>query len=35
LREAAFKLNFLTGEQFDLSVRPVDMTHPIGGSRST
>jgi fumarate hydratase class II len=35
LREAALKLDFLTGEQFDLWVRPEDMTHPIGGSRST
>src|ERR1700693_187014 len=31
LREAALKLGFLTAEQFDLWVRPQDMTHPLGG----
>jgi len=30
LREAALKLGFLTGEQFDSWVRPQDMTHPLG-----
>ncbi|WP_158751007.1 class II fumarate hydratase [Acidobacterium sp. S8] len=29
LREAALKLGFLTGEQFDQWVRPQDMTHPL------
>jgi fumarate hydratase, class II len=29
LREAALKLGFVTGEQFDAWVRPVDMTHPL------
>ena len=33
LREAAMKLNFLTGEQFDSWVRPEEMTHPLGGDR--
>jgi fumarate hydratase class II len=27
LREAAVKLGFLTGEEFDALVRPEDMTH--------
>jgi fumarate hydratase, class II len=31
LREAALKLGFLTAEQFDLWVRPQDMTHPLEG----
>jgi fumarate hydratase class II len=30
LREAALKLGFLTADQFDLWVRPQDMTHPLG-----
>jgi fumarate hydratase class II len=30
LREAALKLSFLTGEQFDSWVRPAEMTHPLG-----
>src|SRR6202030_4776501 len=30
LREAALKLGFLTGEQFDSWVRPEEMTHPLG-----
>ncbi len=29
LREAAFKLGFLTPEQFDAWVRPGEMTHPL------
>jgi len=29
LREAAIKLGFLTAEEFDLWVRPQDMTHPL------
>src|SRR6201996_40100 len=29
LRDAALKLGFLTGEQFDAWVRPEDMTHPL------
>lgn len=29
LREAALKLGFVTGEQFDSWVRPQDMTHPL------
>jgi fumarate hydratase class II len=29
LREAALKLDFVTAEQFDLWVRPQDMTHPL------
>jgi fumarate hydratase class II len=33
LREAAMKLGFLTGEQFDSWVRPEEMTHPLGGDR--
>ena len=28
LREAALKLGFLTGEEFDQLVRPEKMTHP-------
>jgi fumarate hydratase class II len=28
LREAAVKLGFLTGEEFDALVKPEDMTHP-------
>jgi len=28
LREAAIKLSFLTGDEFDALVRPEDMTHP-------
>jgi fumarate hydratase class II len=28
LREAAVKLRFLTGEDFDALVHPEDMTHP-------
>ena len=31
LREAALKLGFLTAEQFDLWVRPDEMTHPLRG----
>jgi fumarate hydratase class II len=30
LREAALKLGFLTGEQFDAWVQPKEMTHPMG-----
>ena len=33
LSEAAMKLGFLTGEQFDSWVRPEEMTHPLGGDR--
>jgi len=33
LRDAALKLGFLTGEQFDSWVRPEEMTHPLGGDR--
>jgi fumarate hydratase class II len=29
LREAAMKLGYVTGEQFDQWVRPEDMTHPL------
>jgi len=29
VREAALKLGFLTGEQFDSWVRPAEMTHPL------
>src|SRR5271169_5316529 len=29
LREAALKLRFVTGEQFDQWVRPEEMTHPL------
>jgi fumarate hydratase, class II len=29
LRDAALKLGLVTGEQFDLWVRPQDMTHPL------
>jgi fumarate hydratase class II len=28
LREAALKLGFLTGEEFDAAVKPETMTHP-------
>jgi fumarate hydratase class II len=28
LREAAVKLGFLSGEEFDVLVKPEDMTHP-------
>src|ERR1700761_2621148 len=31
LRDAALKLGFVTGEQFDSWVRPQDMTHPLAG----
>ena len=31
LRDAAMKLGFLTGDQFDSWVRPEEMTHPLGG----
>src|SRR5712664_1999958 len=31
LREAALKLGFLTGQQFDLWVHPEEMTHPLQG----
>jgi fumarate hydratase class II len=31
LRDAALKLGFLTGEQFDSWVRPEQMTHSLGG----
>jgi fumarate hydratase class II len=34
LREAALKLGFLTAEQFDLWLRPKDMTHPLEQSSS-
>jgi fumarate hydratase, class II len=30
LREAALKLSFLTGEQFDAWVRAEEITHPLG-----
>jgi fumarate hydratase class II len=33
LREAAVKLGFVTGQQFDSWVRPEEMTHPLGGNR--
>ena len=33
LREAAMKLGFLKGEQFDSWVRPEEMRHPLGGDR--
>ena len=33
LREAATKLGFVTGEQFDSWVRPEKMTRPLGGER--
>ena len=33
LRDAALKLGFLTGEQFDSWVRPPDMTRPLKGER--
>jgi len=29
LREAAVKLGFLTGEEFDALVKPEDRTHPV------
>ena len=29
LREAAIKLGYVTGEQFDAWVNPADMTHPL------
>jgi len=32
LRDAALKLSFLTGEQFDLWMHPQDMAHPLEGS---
>jgi fumarate hydratase, class II len=32
-RDAALKLGFITGEQFDLWVRPKQMIHPLGGDR--
>jgi fumarate hydratase class II len=28
LREAALKLGYLTGEEFDAAVKPETMTHP-------
>jgi fumarate hydratase, class II len=31
LREAAVRLGFVTAEEFDLWVRPEDMTHPLNG----
>jgi fumarate hydratase class II len=31
LREAALKFGFLTADQFELWVRPQDMTYPLGG----
>jgi fumarate hydratase class II len=33
LRDAALKLGFLTGDQFDAWVRPEEMTHPLGESQ--
>ncbi len=33
LRDAALKLGFVTGEQFDSWVRPEEMTHPLGLAR--
>jgi hypothetical protein len=33
ISEAAMKLGFLTGEQFDSCVRPEEMTHPHGEDR--
>jgi len=33
LREAALRLGFVTGAQFDAWVRPADMTHPLGEDR--
>ena len=33
LREAALKLGFLTEEQFDSWMRPIDMTHPLQGEQ--
>jgi fumarate hydratase class II len=33
LREAALRLGFLTGAQFDEWLRPRDMTHPLGTRR--
>jgi fumarate hydratase class II len=32
LRDAAMKLGFLTGDQFDSWVRPEEMTHPLRGN---
>jgi fumarate hydratase class II len=32
-REAALKLGLLTAEQFDVWVRPEEMTHPLGGTQ--
>ena len=34
LRDAALKLGFLTSKQFDLWMRPQDMTHPLSGERA-
>lgn len=31
LRDAALQPGDVTAEQFDESVRPEDMTHPLGG----
>jgi fumarate hydratase class II len=31
--EDALKLGLLTAEQFDVCVRPEEMTHPLGGTR--
>jgi fumarate hydratase class II len=33
LRDAAMKLGFLTGDQFDSWVRPDEMTHTLGGEQ--
>ena len=33
LRDAALKLGFLAGEQFDSWVRPEEMTHPLRRER--
>ena len=33
LREAALKLGYLTGEEFDELVRPENMTHPVAASK--
>ncbi len=33
LRDAALKLGFVTGDQFDSWVRPEEMTHPLGKQR--
>ncbi|HEX3176724.1 MAG TPA: class II fumarate hydratase [Methylomirabilota bacterium] len=32
LRDAALKLGFVTGDDYDRWVRPEDMTHPLGGA---